>query len=221
MPVLLYAVTEKSSLAIDLPPGAGGATVQRMECCGLTCFYSENSIMDRANTRETALQFHDVVNSIFQKLDLIPFRFPTLLADCAEITSEIEKRAASYHTGLEKIRGHVQMEIRIQSRGSRQEDTTQGAATSGAEYLRARQNRHINLKTASSALQAAAAAVIELWHEREYSDSLRCFALVPRGSVDDFQQALAGAAIPSDLLARVSGPWPATEFLERGADGEA
>jgi len=166
MPVLLYAVTEASSLGIDLPPGAEGATVQRIECSGLTGFYSENSTLEHANTRETALQFHNVVNSIFQKLDIIPFRFPTLLADSAEITSEIEKHAANYHTGLEKVRGHVQMEIRIQSRASRQEDTTQGAAKSGAEYLRARQNRHMHLKTASGALQAAAAAVIERWRER-------------------------------------------------------
>jgi len=214
MAFLLYAVMESSPAILELPPGVGGATVDSIEVCGLTCWCSECPRRDDVSTRETALQFHRVVSRLFEKNDLIPFRFPTFLADRAEIGSEIERRATEYHDGLAKVRGRVQMEIRIQFRDNEQEPGTSGDVTSGTEYLRARYQRHVLMTAAGDTLRSATAPWIEQWRTREFSGNLRCFALIARGHVQDFQRALAGAAIASDLVARVSGPWPATEFLK-------
>jgi Gas vesicle synthesis protein GvpL/GvpF len=214
MPFLLYGVTESPEAVADLPFGVAGAIVQRMEVSRLTCFYSENSTLTASNTRETALEFHRVVNSLCEKTEIIPFRFPTLLNERAEIASEIEKHAAEYYEGLANIRGRVQIEIRIHFRDDVESDSTRAAANSGADYLRYRYDHHLQLQSATVAVRSAAGELIERWREREYSDHLRCFALIARGSFAAVQAALSKAEISSNLLARVSGPWPATEFLK-------
>lgn len=215
MPFLLYAVTESEGAAVDLPPGAAGSLVESIEVCGLRCFYSQHSTFAPGNPRETALEFHRVVHSLFRKRDMIPFRFPTVLADNSEVASEIQRRAAEYHESLAKLRGRAQIEIRISHRGAQEqeEDSSPGAAKSGAEYLRARYHRQLQLQAAAKDLRARAGNLIESWRERASSDHLRCFGLIARDSFDAIQAALSQAALPSELLARVSGPWPPTEFL--------
>ena len=213
MAFLLYAVMESSPAVLEVSSGVGGASVNAMEVCGLTCCYSECPPRRDANTRETALQFHRVVSSLFEKNDLMPFRFPTFLADHEEIKSEIEQHATEYHHALAKVRGRVQMEIRIHFRQKEQEPGMRGDGTSGTEYLRRRYHRHVLTTSAADSLRSAASKWIEQWRTRERSGNLRCFALIPRGHVQDFQRALAAGSIESDLVARVSGPWPATEFL--------
>jgi hypothetical protein len=184
-----------------------------MEVSALACFYSENLTPVSSNARESALEFHHVVNSLFQKRDIIPFRFPTLLADETEVAAEIEQHAAEYHDDLDKVRGRVQLDIRIRLHGEEQPEACT-ATNSGAEYLRARHQTRTHLRSAAEALRTAAGDLIERWREREYSGHLRCFALIARDSFGAVQAALAAAAISSDLLAHVSGPWPATAFLK-------
>lgn len=213
MPLLLYGVTESDGAFVDLPGGVAGVTVQRVQIACLTCFFSEHSTLATSNTRETALEFHRVVNTLFKTRDIIPFRFPTLLSDRAEMVAEIEKHAAEYHEGLDKVHGRVQIEIRIHRLGANEQHEPGDSTSSGAEYLRARHRRYMQLKSAAEALRAAGGETIERWREREYSDHLRCFALIARGSMADVHAALAAAIIDSELLAHVSGPWPPTQFL--------
>lgn len=214
MPFLLYGVTECIGATDGLPAGVAAASVEEIEISGLTCFYSEGPTLTASSTRDMALEFQQIVNRLFQMRDIIPFRFPTLLADRAEIKAAIELHAAEYHEGLAQIRGRAQIEVRIRFRDEGNQDAKPVGANSGAEYLRARQQRHTQLKSAAIALRQAAGDAIEGWREREHSDNLRCFALIARGSFPAVRAALAKAAIPSHLLARVSGPWPATEFLK-------
>jgi hypothetical protein len=212
MPFLLYGVTESAGATAGSPAGLAGAGVEEMEISGLTCFYSETPTLPPSSTRGTALEFQQVINSIFQKCDIIPFRFPTLLADRAEIKSAVETHAAEYHDGLAQIRGRAQIEVRIGFREEETQSRTQVGASSGAGYLRGRQQRHTQLKSAAKALREAAGDLIERWCEREHADNLRCFALIARASFPSIQAALAKTALSSNLVARVSGPWPATEF---------
>lgn len=219
MPLLLYGVSEPVAAAMDCPPGVAGAPVQTIEAGGLLCFYSEYPTVPANNTRDLALQFHSVVNHIFGNRDIIPFRFPTLLHSREEITSEIGKRAAEYRDDFERIRGRLQIEIRICSRASKEEGALGGGVKSGAEYLRSRSKRGLELTSVSERLRAAAADLIERWRERQSSDHLRCFALIPRGAFPRLQTALAVVDIPAHLLVRLSGPWPPTEFLKERSDG--
>jgi hypothetical protein len=48
---------------------------------------------------------------------------------------------------------------------------------------------------------------------REGKNGTRIFVLVDRGRENDFRQAVTAVPIPTRLSRRVSGPWPAAEFL--------
>ena len=55
-----------------------------------------------------------------------------------------------------------------------------------------------------------------LGHEvrvREGKNGTRIFVLVRRGSEGDFRQAVSVLPVPGHLSRRISGPWPAAEFL--------
>jgi hypothetical protein len=50
-------------------------------------------------------------------------------------------------------------------------------------------------------------------HLREGKNGTRIFALIQRGRENDFRQAITAVPIPTHLSRRMSGPWPAAEFL--------
>lgn len=106
------------------------------------------------------------------------------------------------------------MEMRIEYRDLEQDSGKADAGeVSGTKYLRARQKRLSMLEAAAGVLKSKAADFIQGWRQRSSSDRLRCFALVRREVVADFRHRMASAEIPSDLTARISGPWPAMEFF--------
>jgi hypothetical protein len=103
----------------------------------------------------------------------------------------------------------VQMEMRIT--GS-EESKPPSQPASGREYLLARQARAAGLAAAAERFREATRPWVEEWRQEQMREGMRCYALVPRKALSDFLQA---AQALSDSVAgmRVSGPWPATEFL--------
>ena len=174
---------------------------------GLTAVYSQIEKFDISvtNFQQAALEFHNVVHAMFAHTAVVPFRFPTWLSE-AELQRHLRSESARYQRFLNQHANHVQMEARI-----RLEQSSQGAASSsGTEHLRTRAAQIRKLRDmAEHTKQAVAAEAIE-WRERETPDGLRLYALVDRGKLASFREKLSQA----DSGVRVSGPWPATEFLE-------
>jgi hypothetical protein len=48
---------------------------------------------------------------------------------------------------------------------------------------------------------------------RETKSGTRIFVLIKRGQEKDFHNAASAAPVPEHLSRRISGPWPAAEFL--------
>jgi hypothetical protein len=48
---------------------------------------------------------------------------------------------------------------------------------------------------------------------RENKNGIRLFALVDRGTEQSFREVINGIQIPQGLSRRISGPWPAGEFM--------
>ncbi|HET7441661.1 MAG TPA: GvpL/GvpF family gas vesicle protein, partial [Terriglobales bacterium] len=82
------------------------------------------------------------------------------------------------------------------------------------EYMRKRQMRHQELKAALAEFSRAAEEWIEDWKEREVAGGIRGYALIARASTQAFLEKMGRVSLPKDLQARVSGPWPATQFLK-------
>ena len=210
MALLIYCVTE--TLAV-IPPsnrGVGNMPVESVEQNGLRCFVSEGKSIEGTDVREDALAFHRVLNDLFRQAAIIPFRFPTILADRPEVTAHLTEHSEEYASALSRLRDLVQMELRIQFKESSRDAP---ARPSGTEYLRHIQARRAKLEMAGHEFRQVGARWIKGWRQRESSHGIRCFALIDRSAVIDFQRETESMAIQSELTARLSGPWPPTQFL--------
>ena len=208
--LLLYCLTEASAPATPPSTGVRGAAVESVEHSGLRCFYSAvgSIAAEPGSLKREALEFHAVTRRIFEQACTIPFRFPTTLASVAELDAYLGDHANRYQAALRDFRDKVQMELRIAPR-----DPPAPDAPTGAKYLRERAQRIRDLDTAITACRVAIHKEVVDWRQREFSHGVRCFVLVKREAVGEFQQKIKQVQLPEASTAAVSGPWPPTEFL--------
>ena len=210
MPLLLYCMIDGDLQVAPPPHGVQEAAVEQVCDAELCCFFSqiERLASDPASVKASAFQFHSVVSSVFAHTAVIPFRFPTLVADANELKSHLREHAAEYRHVLVRLHGMVQMEIRISVAAP------DANRESGAQYLRGRQERHARLRDAASNVRQATQSVVGDWRERETNEGWRCYALVERSRIAQFQEVVRSVEAPDGLQMTVSGPWPATEFIK-------
>lgn len=205
MPYCVVADTKISRPAT----GVRQMVVEEMACQGLRCFYSEFQQRPENFTQQDALQFYGTVQAVFEKVAVIPFRFPTVLETKPQLTEFVEQKAREYGAALEKLRNFVQMELRIVPAAG---DAT--PSTSGKQYMAQRLKSKKALELPASAARSAVAEICAEWRQQETREGLRCYALVARENIGRFQQKLATLSVEDNVRVTVSGPWPATEFIE-------
>ena len=213
MPVLAYCITELEP-RINVPAtGVQGSAIKSLQESGLRCFVS--NYCDEPSTkpvRELALTFSRVLQNIFGQIAIIPFCFPTLLSDEAELSAFVREHAALYREDLSRLRDAVQMEVQVNF--PQADPKTGPTEQSGKDYMRTRQLRHQKLDAALQEFRRAGQSYIQDWSQRDAATGIRSFALVPRAAVASFLDTMRRATVPPVLNARVTGPWPATAFLK-------
>jgi hypothetical protein len=210
MAVLLYCIANPSA-SLNSKAGVAGSPVSTLEYSGLGVFNSENATADiwlRAPLRTSAEEFHRIQRELFSKVPIIPFRFPTILESQDKLREHLEQRAGEYKNLLRRFATSVQMDVFLTLA------TAPTAQPSGAVYLRERQERSHTLEQFASDLRTHAEPLVKDWRQRTVSNGLRCFALLERKHVEEFNEKMKMLAVPSALGARVSGPWPVAEFLD-------
>lgn len=211
VPVLAYCTLLAASPVRLAEAGVRGSALQPLDLAELRLVYSDLDV-EPEWTRDDALQFHGVLRSVLEQADVLPFRFPTLLPDDEALRNYLREAAAELLTALRHIAGAVQMEVRIATNPP--VAPRKGAAPSGAEYLRARGAELKTLEAAAEQARAALQDVAREWRQRETPGRLRLFALVGREHVAELQHRATSLEMPEGVAVRVSGPWPATEFVE-------
>lgn len=199
--LLLYCMTESKPEAPAPPHGVRQATVESAEHEALTCYFSRYESFPGGAAEELkkdALDFHWTINHIFEKKAVIPFRFPTLLAETADLERFLKKYSSDYIADLERLRGQVQMEVRMSPPAA-----AAAAAGTGTAYLKSKFDAAQKVIELERLMKSAVQAE---WKQR----ANRYFALVPRGAVAEFRDKIAGLG---QATLRVSGPWPPSEFV--------
>jgi hypothetical protein len=213
MAVLAYCITDAEA-QIDVPKqGLQGKKIEDIVESGLRCYISNYTADDPASkqpVREAALAFNRILQTFLRQTAIIPLRYPTVLADANEVSSFLRDHAGEYRDGLSRIRDGVQMEIRLSSPAW----SGSGVENSGAEYLRARQAHYRRVNQIAEELYKAVGLAAKSYKIRQVAEGARCFFLVDRAAVDQFVGNVRSAKLPADVGVRVSGPWPATEFLK-------
>jgi hypothetical protein len=211
MPLLLYCVTSQSD--IDAPADQGLGEVRAIDDAkhGLRCYYSHVNTLgsDAEEAKSAALAFYGVNETLFRRVAIIPFRFPTVLADEGAIAQELARNGAQFRAALERVADAVQGEVNLRV-------LPQGSGTktgSGAEYLRSLSARGKSLDEAAARIRAAAGELVRQWQQRRLGDAVRLYALVARKDYVAFVEKPGTAGLPCGIECRLSGPWPATEFL--------
>jgi hypothetical protein len=156
---------------------------------------------------KSANEFHRVQQEIFRRTAIIPFRFPTILEDRDKLRAHLEERLGEYISLLARFASFVQVDVTIRQAAS-------SPPPSGAKYLRERQSRNRTLDEFTTQLRSEAGTLAKDWRQRSIANGLRCFALVERKQIQEFNERMKTVSIPSRISARVSGPWPVAEFLD-------
>ncbi len=212
MPLLAYCIV-KQEAAVTLPrSGVQQTKIQSVSESGLVALTSEYHPQEGADVaKASALAFNEILQELLQRTTIIPFRFPTIVDSESELSAFLREHSEEYRKALDRLWDAVQMEINLRLGDPPSESNTE---RSGTEYLTKRHMRRRRLVEIASLFRERSASHSREWRQREGGNSIRCFALVPRTETTEFLGKMKGFQLPPDIYARITGPWPATEFLK-------
>ena len=210
MALLLYCIAEPSA-SLKTQIGVAGSRVSCFNYSGVAIFYSESATADtwlRAPLRTSAEEFHRIQRELFSECPIIPFRFPTVLENQEKLREHLDQRAREYKNLLRRFATSAQMDVFLA------QTTAFSAQPSGSAYLRERRDRNHALEEFAAELRKQADPLVKDWRQRTVSNGLRCFALLERKHIGEFNEKMKTVRVPTALSARISGPWPVAEFLD-------
>jgi hypothetical protein len=170
-------------------------------------------------TAESLWRREALIEGLMEERDLLPVRFGTLVPDDRAAASAVAERRDELLAGLERVRGAVELGLRVEPRESRESPAKQGdgarqgdgATPSGREYLRAKLDRLEVARTLHEPLALIARAAVV----QPGRPLLRAAYLVDRGAVDEFVAAVRRLQQAHPELALLcTGPWPPYSFAE-------
>ena len=228
MPLLLYCVAPES-LGETRARGVGGASVGSRVHGGLRYFVSDNCAENVQDLAVAAREVHGVIQDVFARGPVLPFRYPTIVKDELELSRLATERGAAFAEFLQWVGERVQMDIRITGTSAQavRTDATSGVdplgvttVTGAASPLERSGRAYLAGKAArGAALHESAKLCRELsraseWRMEEREASVLCRALIDRHEVISFQESMRRLALPDGVQAVVSGPWPPAGFWE-------
>jgi Gas vesicle synthesis protein GvpL/GvpF len=196
---------------IKLPAtGVGGSPVNVLGRDQLSLLWSEVAWpFEPAGLQQKAVEFHQAVQHVFQQAAVVPFRLLSIFDDVSALAKFAAENAVAFTADLERLREYVQMEsvvYVIQQRAA-------GEEKSGRAYLERKADVfRLSIDHAAS-VKAAVQKISHGIQVREVKSGTRIFALVRRGDHGRFRGIVNALPLPDSVSRRVSGPWPAAEFL--------
>jgi gas vesicle protein GvpL/GvpF len=200
---------------IALPAvGVSAAPVQLMSSGELGLLWSEVEWPFAPDQMQrSAIDFHQVVRHVFDQTAVIPFRLLSVFDDRQALAAFVAENEERFLVDLERLKGFVQMECVVYPAPRAAQGQAQAGDSSGKAYL---EKKAVAMRSSEGFAQAVRDAVGQISHDvriREGKNGTRIFVLVRRGSESDFRQAVSMLPLPEHLSRRISGPWPAAEFL--------
>ena len=198
---------------ISLPAtGVDGASVQKMAPEVLRLLWSEVEWpFHPEHMQKHAVEFHGVIHHIFRQVAVVPFRLLSVFEDAGALRAFIAEHADVFIADLERLKSVVQMECVIYPAPSK----PQAAAASGTSYLQEKAGMLRAVEQQVSQVQGALGNLARDVRIREAKSGTRIFVLVERGREQEFRPMIERIPLPVPLSRRVSGPWPAAEFLSQ------
>jgi len=217
----LYAITDWKP-RLDTP-GHGEAPLQAIRASGIAAVASEHEDLSLV-ADEDALWAHErVVEALMDQGAVLPIRFGTLLESEDEVRLLLANRAAEFRRALDRIRGAVEVGVRVALRGDEDARAMPDASASGpgTAYLLGQLERTQHRGSVAAHVVDALTPLAREHVSRagaSTGSSLRSAYLVERDRLDDF---VSRASELEDELTGVrvacTGPWPAYSFANAEA----
>jgi hypothetical protein len=205
------------------------APVRALDAAGVSAWVSDTPNASMSPSVARARVHDDVVRDAMARATPVPARFGQVLADDAALAQWIDERRESLVESLARVRGCVEMSVRILLAGH---DAAPGQAPreSGSAYLRwvreRQQTRQSVTDQAEFLRRGVARAVEEAGVVREVrwatvapgARSLEAAHLVPRDLVARHREVVR-SAVERDhrMKVMVSGPWAPYTFCAAGS----
>jgi hypothetical protein len=209
--IALYAITDNPG-----PPLPDLAPLRLVPVDGLAAV-----CMPAGETEMSAEAFwrhEEVVEALMADRDLLPVRYGTQLEDEDAVARAVGERRDELAAALERVRGSVELSVRVMRAGAQSTVLPAADPSSGAEYLRLRAHADASRERTSRGLHGPlsefARASVE--GQPRPQELFRAAYLVGRDGVERFaaevarlQQANPGISI------LCTGPWPPYSFVEQ------
>jgi hypothetical protein len=195
----LYAITDDP--AQPEPP------LRAVRSDGLTvlCAPAEQ----RAVTPEVLWQHEEVMEALMRERDLLPVRFGTLVEDEEAAARALDERREELTSGLDRVRGAVELAVRAQEERTPRVATAGG---SGTDYMRAKA-RSVE---AARLLHEPLAFLARESVVQPGPELLRAAYLVDREAVDSFVGLVRRLEETQDgIHVLCTGPWPPYSFARQ------
>jgi Gas vesicle synthesis protein GvpL/GvpF len=196
---------------ISLPQkGVGLADVRVIGLRELRVLWSQVQWpFDPGQMQKNAVEFHNVVQHVFRQAPVVPFRLLSVFQSERELNAFASENAESFVADLQRLRDFVQMECVVYPAPGR----AQANPGSGAAYLRERAGLVRMIEQQTADLRERLGPLAREVRLREAKSGTRIFILTERGREREFRSLVEGVGLPEQLARRMSGPWPAAEFL--------
>jgi gas vesicle protein GvpL/GvpF len=209
--IALYAITDDSG-----PPPP---ELERLEVVPIDGLAAVCTRASEPEFSEDAFWRHEeVVEALMEDRDLVPVRYGTRLEDEGAVVRAVEERRDELLAALQRVRGAVELSVRVVATGKQPPVPSKGDEVSGAEYMRSRASGEADRKRASSAVHEPLSILARASAEgRPRAHELCRWAyLVGRESVDTFAAAVALLQDRHpELSILCTGPWPPYSFVAR------
>jgi hypothetical protein len=190
--------------------GVGNAPVNLLTQDGLRLLWSEVEWpFEQDRVQQSAVDFHRVIEHVFRQAAVVPFRLLSVFDNLAALEKFAAEHAAGFLADLQRLREVVQMEAVVYVIAPR----ATAPSDSGRAYLQQKAEMLRESASHAALLRDAIQQVSREVRVREVKSGARIFALVQRGNEARFRDMVASVPLPEPVSRRVSGPWPAAEFL--------
>jgi hypothetical protein len=227
----LYAIIDQPEAPVPAEPGLEGTFLFTLTYQDIAAVASCLTRAEVPPTEDNLWRHEAVVEALMADRAVLPVRFGTLLADDAAVQAMLTAHYADFVTSLERVRGRVELSLRVLWNDRRPPTTDrrkhlggQRSAVSGRSYLLARleeerQRRawRQRAETLAGELHTPLAHLaVESTRQVLLTPRLLLTAayLVERDQVAAFKQEVEAlsAAYPA-LRFLCTGPWPAYNFV--------
>lgn len=213
--IYVYGIGEPSSAAPALT-GLDDVPLRVLDHAGVAAVYSRHDVLQLSVAAELVFAHERVVEAMLARGPVLPLRFGTRLDSEERLARELTRRRSELAHALRRVRGRVEVGVRILGERSRPAGAA-NRADSGREYLLA---RAAELRRASEVARdfheplTALADASVLRENPAPPDVMVGAYLLPADRATDFSTRVEalGSRHP-DMCVHTTGPWPPYNFV--------